>query len=389
MVIKASAASEIRQLIAALGAEDDVRREAAIARLAVLGPRAVDRLIAAYEPADRETRIAILRALESVGDRRLVPVARLALSAGGDLGVAAASALRALLDSPHGSAGTEALDAPRGDRARFRGGPAGPPGVVRSASGHASRRARARRRGAAGRSGSRPQVTSGRSAARRRRGRGGLAGRAGRPAPRRPWRAARGSPAAGAVGGAERAPEAHRRDPRAGRIGARAGEANGVARRCAARCTRRWRSAAAAWRCTTCAKRSRGRAAPCPSRSSPRCTSSATRRASSRWRPRTPGRAPATRGGATSSARRSTRSAAREKVTRRHAVMKRIAARWPDAARDLLAICGSLPRYAAAVRLREPGFAVGGLPAALDAACPPIGSAARTGCSAASPASRP
>ena len=110
MVIKASAAAEIRQLIAALGAEDDVRREAAIARLAVLGPRAVDRLIAAYEPADRETRIAILRALESVGDRRLVPVARLALSAGGDLGVAAASALRALLDSPHGSAGTEALD---------------------------------------------------------------------------------------------------------------------------------------------------------------------------------------------------------------------------------------------------------------------------------------
>ena len=95
MVIKASAASEIRQLIAALGAEDEVRREAAIARLAVLGARAVDRLIAAYESAaDRDTRIAILRALESVGDRRTVPVARGALSAGGDLGVAAASALR-------------------------------------------------------------------------------------------------------------------------------------------------------------------------------------------------------------------------------------------------------------------------------------------------------
>jgi hypothetical protein len=111
MVIKASAASEIQQLIAALGAEDDVRREAAIARLAVLGARAVDRLIAAYESADHETRIAILRALESAGDRRTVPVARQALSEGGDLGVAAASTLRALLDSPHGPAGTDALDA--------------------------------------------------------------------------------------------------------------------------------------------------------------------------------------------------------------------------------------------------------------------------------------
>ena len=112
MVIKASAASEIRRLIAALGAEDEVRREAAIARLAVLGARAVDRLIAAYESAsDRDMRIAILRALESVGDRRAIPVARGALSGGGDLGVAAASALRGLLDSPHGSAGAEALDA--------------------------------------------------------------------------------------------------------------------------------------------------------------------------------------------------------------------------------------------------------------------------------------
>jgi hypothetical protein len=112
MVIKASAAAEIQLLIAALGAEDDVRREAAIARLAVLGARAVDRLIAAYESAsDRGLKIAVLRALESGGDRRAIPIAREALSAGGDLGVAAASALRGLLDVPHGSTGAEALDA--------------------------------------------------------------------------------------------------------------------------------------------------------------------------------------------------------------------------------------------------------------------------------------
>ena len=111
MVIKASAAAEIRQLIAALGAEDDVRREAAIARLAVLGARAVDRLIAAYESArsgheDRDPSSAGIGRGSAAGARRAG-----ALSAGGDLGVAAASALRGLLDSPHGSAGTEALDA--------------------------------------------------------------------------------------------------------------------------------------------------------------------------------------------------------------------------------------------------------------------------------------
>jgi hypothetical protein len=112
MVIKASAAADIRQLIVALGADDEVRREAAIARLAVIGARAVDRLIAAYESTgDRDMKIAVLRALESVGDRRTVAVAREALTAGGDLGVAAAFALRGLLDSAHGSTGTDALDA--------------------------------------------------------------------------------------------------------------------------------------------------------------------------------------------------------------------------------------------------------------------------------------
>jgi len=44
VVIKASAASEIRQLIAALSGTDEVHREAAIGRLAVIGARAVDAL---------------------------------------------------------------------------------------------------------------------------------------------------------------------------------------------------------------------------------------------------------------------------------------------------------------------------------------------------------
>ncbi len=112
MVIKASSANEIRTLVSALTGDDEVRREAAIARLAVIGGRAVDALRRAYEGAsDRATKVAVLRALESIGDGRTVAIARGALAEGGDVAIAATSALRPLLDSPHGPTGTDALDA--------------------------------------------------------------------------------------------------------------------------------------------------------------------------------------------------------------------------------------------------------------------------------------
>jgi HEAT repeat protein len=112
MVIKASASSEIRALVEALSDADEVRREAAIARLAVIGSRAVDRLLRAFAgTSDRETRATILRALECTGDRRAAPAARQGLEDGGTVAIAAASVLRALLDSPHGSVASEALDA--------------------------------------------------------------------------------------------------------------------------------------------------------------------------------------------------------------------------------------------------------------------------------------
>jgi hypothetical protein len=111
MVIKASAASEIRQLIEALGGEDDVRREAAVARLGVIGARAVDRLVDAYRSAaSRELKVAVLRALEVAGDRRSVAVAREALLEGGDVAVAAVAALGALIDAPPSPAAADALD---------------------------------------------------------------------------------------------------------------------------------------------------------------------------------------------------------------------------------------------------------------------------------------
>lgn len=111
MVIKASAAAEIRALVAALAGPDEVRRDAAIARLAVIGPRAVDRLIAAYDAADRGTRVAILRALEPSGDPRVLPLARIAIAHGADEGIAAANVLRGLLDSPQSAVSAGALDA--------------------------------------------------------------------------------------------------------------------------------------------------------------------------------------------------------------------------------------------------------------------------------------
>ena len=84
--IKASASAEIRELIAALGGNDDVQREAAIARLAVIGARAVDALLKAYSATtDVDLRIAVLRALESSGDPRTIGVARQAIADRGDL----------------------------------------------------------------------------------------------------------------------------------------------------------------------------------------------------------------------------------------------------------------------------------------------------------------
>lgn len=114
MVIKASSASEIRSLVDALTSGDDVRREAAIARLAIIGGRATERLLAAYAAAtENRARVAILRALEAIADPRALPLACEALQArnGGDPAVAAAGALKPLLETRDPSGAAAALDA--------------------------------------------------------------------------------------------------------------------------------------------------------------------------------------------------------------------------------------------------------------------------------------
>ncbi|HVL67358.1 MAG TPA: hypothetical protein VM364_08850 [Vicinamibacterales bacterium] len=111
MSIKPSAFAEIRTLLAALAGDDEVKREAAIARLGIIGPRAVERILAVYGEARPAMRVALLRVLETIGDVRAVPVARGALAEGGDVAIAAAGTLRALLNASPGPAAADALDA--------------------------------------------------------------------------------------------------------------------------------------------------------------------------------------------------------------------------------------------------------------------------------------
>jgi len=111
-MIKPSSAAEIGSLVEALAAKDPVQREAAIARLAVIGRRAVDRLLAVHRgTADRDLRTAVLRALEPIGDPRALPLAQETLDHGGDAAVVAARILQTLLRSPDETAATSALDA--------------------------------------------------------------------------------------------------------------------------------------------------------------------------------------------------------------------------------------------------------------------------------------
>jgi hypothetical protein len=101
---------EVRTLVEALGS-DAARREAAVARLIIIGGRAIARLIASFESSsDRETQIAILRVLEATGDARALPIARHAVNAGGDVAVAGIDVLKALLDRESLSVQGDALD---------------------------------------------------------------------------------------------------------------------------------------------------------------------------------------------------------------------------------------------------------------------------------------
>ena len=114
MAIRSSSAKDIDALITDLSSERAVVRETALARLTVIGSRAVIHLteLASAAAAPASTRIAALRALEAIGDARAIDAASLALDdADKGLAVAAASTLQRFLTGKKGATATDALTA--------------------------------------------------------------------------------------------------------------------------------------------------------------------------------------------------------------------------------------------------------------------------------------
>src|SRR5438552_431199 len=112
MPIRPSAGAAIRPLIDALGGDDEIKRESAVARLAVIGPRAVEPLLHEYDAASTRLQAGILRALEAVADPKALPIARAAVnSPHAEIAAAAVGLLRAFLASPVPDLARDALDA--------------------------------------------------------------------------------------------------------------------------------------------------------------------------------------------------------------------------------------------------------------------------------------
>jgi HEAT repeat protein len=94
VAIKASSSREVDALVADLSSGSAVARDAAVARLTVIGARAVARLAALADSGAVDARIAALRALEGIGDPRGVDAALRSL-ADADPQVATAAVLLA------------------------------------------------------------------------------------------------------------------------------------------------------------------------------------------------------------------------------------------------------------------------------------------------------
>jgi hypothetical protein len=121
VAIRASTSKTVDSLIADLSSDQTVTRESAIARLTIVGARAVDRLLAlaANARASAVARAGALTALEGIGDPRALTPAINALDAGpGELGLAAVQVARAFLNSPRAVPALDALTAVALDRRR-------------------------------------------------------------------------------------------------------------------------------------------------------------------------------------------------------------------------------------------------------------------------------
>jgi hypothetical protein len=120
LAITRSAAQQIEALVADLSSNDPVTRESAIARLTLIGPRAVTRLITlSGRGHPTSARTAALRALEEIDDPRAFDAAIVALDdPDAEVALAAISLARACLHRPSGADALDRLTAISLDRTR-------------------------------------------------------------------------------------------------------------------------------------------------------------------------------------------------------------------------------------------------------------------------------
>jgi len=126
VVIKASSGGQVEALVSDLSADSEVKRETAIARLTLVGARAVDRLVAraGERNAPATARAAALRTLEAIGDRRGLAAGIAAVDdADREVVHAGISLVASFLPGPQGATALDrltavALDASRDERAR-------------------------------------------------------------------------------------------------------------------------------------------------------------------------------------------------------------------------------------------------------------------------------
>jgi HEAT repeat protein len=118
-VITRSPSRPIDRLVADLASGDAIAREAAVARLTVMGARAVERLVVAADAGAGSARAAALRALEAIADSRALPTMLRAVD-DRDVEVATAAILgaRVFLRGKHGPAALDRLTATALDRRR-------------------------------------------------------------------------------------------------------------------------------------------------------------------------------------------------------------------------------------------------------------------------------
>jgi hypothetical protein len=123
VVIRASSGRQIDALIAELSSPNALARDGAVARLTVIGERAVPRLlaIATNASAAPDSRVASLHALDGIGDLRALEPALAALDDPHEgIGVAAVSILQSFLSSSRGMEALDRLTAIAVDPARSR-----------------------------------------------------------------------------------------------------------------------------------------------------------------------------------------------------------------------------------------------------------------------------